>query len=89
MPELLGRHTKMKVVEVENGMEVQPNQVYVIPPNADLAILHGRLQVLEYDRLVEDAQGGVGHLAQKESQVRSSDGRWYACGPCPTGPRTT
>jgi len=47
MPELLGRHTKMKVVEVEDGMEVQPNCVYVIPPNADLAILHGKLQVLE------------------------------------------
>jgi two-component system CheB/CheR fusion protein len=47
MPELLGRHTKMKVIEGEDGMEVQPNHVYVIPPNADLAILHGRLQVLE------------------------------------------
>ena len=47
MPELLGRHTKMKVVEVEDGMEVQPNCVCVIPPNADLAILHGKLQVLE------------------------------------------
>jgi PAS domain S-box-containing protein len=78
MPELLGRHTKMKVVEVENGMEVQPNQVYVIPPNADLAILHGRLQVLEYDRLVEDAKQVLDTLVPKESQVRSSDGRWYA-----------
>jgi two-component system CheB/CheR fusion protein len=47
MPELLGRHSKMKVMEVEDGMEVQPNRVYVIPPNADLAILHGKLQVLE------------------------------------------
>jgi len=47
MPELLGRHTKMKVVEVEDGMEVRANCVYVIPPNADLAILHGKLQVLE------------------------------------------
>jgi two-component system CheB/CheR fusion protein len=47
MPELLGRHTKMKVVEVEDGMAVEPNHVYVIPPNADLAILHGKLQVLE------------------------------------------
>ncbi len=28
-------------------MQVQPNCVYVIPPNADLAILHGKLQVLE------------------------------------------
>jgi two-component system, chemotaxis family, CheB/CheR fusion protein len=47
MPELLGRHTRMKVVEVEDGMEVQSNCVYVIPPNADLAILHGKLHVLE------------------------------------------
>jgi two-component system CheB/CheR fusion protein len=47
MPELLSRHTKMKVVEAEDGMDVEPNCVYVIPPNADLAILHGKLQVLE------------------------------------------
>jgi two-component system CheB/CheR fusion protein len=47
LPELLGRHTKMEVVEAEDGMEVLPNHVYVIPPNADLAILHGRLHVLE------------------------------------------
>ena len=47
MPELLGRHTQMKIVEAEDGMEVQANCVYVIPPNADLAILHGKLQVLE------------------------------------------
>ncbi len=47
MPELLARHTKMPVVEVEDGVKVQPNRVYVIPPNADLSILHGKLQVLE------------------------------------------
>ncbi|MHB8899584.1 MAG: chemotaxis protein CheB [Thermoguttaceae bacterium] len=47
MPELLGRHTKMPVVEVKDGMQVRPNCVYVIPPNADLSILHGKLQVLE------------------------------------------
>lgn len=47
MPELLGRHTEMPVVEVKDGMRVRPNRVYVIPPNADLSILHGKLQVLE------------------------------------------
>ena len=47
MPELLARHTKMQVVQAEDGMQVQPNCVYVIPPNADLAILHGKLHVLE------------------------------------------
>jgi chemotaxis response regulator CheB len=47
MPELLRRHTKMKVVEAADGMRVQPNNIYIIPPNADLSILHARLQVLE------------------------------------------
>ena len=47
MPELLARQTKMQVVQVQDGMQVQPSCVYVIPPNADLAILHGKLQVLE------------------------------------------
>jgi chemotaxis methyl-accepting protein methylase len=47
VPELLARHTKMKVMQAKDGMAVQPNCVYVIPPNADLAILHGMLQVLE------------------------------------------
>ena len=49
MPELLGRHTQMKVVEAEDGMEVQPNHVYVIPPNADLSILHGVLHLAGHD----------------------------------------
>ena len=37
MPELLARHTKMTVVEAEDGMEVRPNHVYVIPPNQGTA----------------------------------------------------
>ena len=47
MPELLGRYTEMQVVQARDGMQVRPNCVYVIPPNADLAILHGQLQILE------------------------------------------
>ena len=49
MSELLARHTKMKVMEAQDGVEVQPNCIYVTPPNADLAILNRRLQVLEPD----------------------------------------
>ena len=46
MPELLQRYTPMKVCQVEDGMKMRPNRVYVIPPNTDLAVLHGRLQLL-------------------------------------------
>src|SRR5271169_206461 len=47
MPELLQRYTQMKVFEAEDGMKVNPNCVYFIPSNKDMAILHGTLQLLE------------------------------------------
>jgi chemotaxis methyl-accepting protein methylase len=47
MPELLQRATGMKVVQVKDRTLVQPNGVYVIPPNKDMSILHGVLHLLE------------------------------------------
>jgi two-component system CheB/CheR fusion protein len=47
MPELLQRFTKMKVYQAADGLKVAPNCVYVIPPNKDLSMLHGTLQLLE------------------------------------------
>ena len=47
LAELIRRTTRMPVVEVEDGMVVQANCVYVIPPNRDLACLNGTLQLLE------------------------------------------
>lgn len=45
--ELLQRTTSMPVHQVEDGMVVVPEQVYVIPPNHDLSILNGVLYLLE------------------------------------------
>ena len=47
MPELLQRTTGMKVVQVKDRTRVQPDCVYVIPPNKDMSILHGVLHLLE------------------------------------------
>lgn len=47
LAELLQRVTTMKVIEVADGMKVLPNSVYVIPPNKDMSIMHGTLQLLE------------------------------------------
>lgn len=41
MPELLQRTTKMKVAQVTDHLKVQPNHVYVIPPNTSMSILKG------------------------------------------------
>lgn len=40
---ILSRATKMKVVEAEESMPIQPNHVYVIPPNKGLSISDGVL----------------------------------------------
>jgi two-component system CheB/CheR fusion protein len=47
MVELLARSTAMKVVEVTDRMPVQPNQVFMIPPNEYLAIRAGVLELTE------------------------------------------
>lgn len=56
MPELLRKYTKMPVSHIEDGMRVEPNQVYVIPPNRDIVIMNGALQLLE-----PETQRGVRH----------------------------
>jgi two-component system CheB/CheR fusion protein len=45
--DLVKRYTRMQVYEVEDGMKIQPNCAYIIPPNRDMAILNGSLQLLE------------------------------------------
>ncbi|MFT4938356.1 MAG: two-component system CheB/CheR fusion protein [Paraglaciecola sp.] len=52
--DLLQRFTHMKVFEVQDGVVVQPNCVYIIPPNRDMAFFGGTLQLLE--RLVPRGQ---------------------------------
>ena len=47
LTELIRRSTRMQVFEVTDGMEVQPNCTYIIPPNHDMAFLGGRLQLLD------------------------------------------
>src|SRR5689334_16407827 len=43
LPLLLARVTTMPVHEGQNGMVVEPNHVYVVPPQADMALLQGTL----------------------------------------------
>ena len=46
LTEALSRATTMPVEQISDGMPVASNRVYVIPPNADAAILHGTLTLL-------------------------------------------
>ena len=44
LTQLLTRATSMPVREVTNNLRVEPNHVYVIPPNTNLGIARGRLE---------------------------------------------
>lgn len=45
LTEILQRSTAIPVIEIANGMAVMANHIYVNPPNRDITIFHGRLQV--------------------------------------------
>jgi two-component system, chemotaxis family, CheB/CheR fusion protein len=47
LTDLIRRYTRMRVFEVEDGITVQPNCAYIIPPKHDMAFLNGKLQLLE------------------------------------------
>ena len=47
LSDIIKRFTRMIVCDVEDGMTVKPNCVYVIPPNRDMAFINGTLQLFE------------------------------------------
>jgi two-component system, chemotaxis family, CheB/CheR fusion protein len=47
LAEFVQRHTHMPVCQVEDGMVIKPDCVYIIPPNRDLVIDSGTLRLSE------------------------------------------
>lgn len=47
LTDLVRRYTPMRVFEAEEGMRVEPDCVYIIPPNKDMALMHDTLHLLE------------------------------------------
>src|SRR6185503_2568089 len=52
LPEMLGRSTSMPVIEASSNRQIEPDRVYVLPPNAQLTITRGAL--LLADRSLAD-----------------------------------
>ena len=46
LAELIRRYTRMPVFEAADGMLLKVNCVYIIPPNHDMALLNGAIQLL-------------------------------------------
>lgn len=47
LPELIQKRTQMKVLLIKDGVRIQPNTIYTIPPNKDVAILNGVLHLMD------------------------------------------
>ena len=45
MTELLRRVTNLKVDEAQDGVKAQPDHVYVIPPNKEMSLYHGTINL--------------------------------------------
>jgi len=45
LAEILQRVSSIPVIEAENNMPVKPDHVYIIPPNREMTIFHGMLQL--------------------------------------------
>ena len=46
LTELLSHTTALPIHEATDGMQLEANHIYVIPPNTNLAVLHGRLSLM-------------------------------------------
>ncbi|MEQ1636648.1 MAG: chemotaxis protein CheB [Methylococcales bacterium] len=49
LPDLLQRRTAMPVTHITDNLLVEPNHIYVIPPNKSLAILNKYLQLMDLE----------------------------------------
>jgi len=47
LPELIQKKTSMTVEQVKDNRRILPNKVYIIPPNKEMIIFRGHLQLLE------------------------------------------
>jgi two-component system CheB/CheR fusion protein len=50
LAELLARETPLAVSEITDDLQVKPNHVYVIPPNANLGIINKTLHLMPRDK---------------------------------------
>lgn len=52
LSEILARETQMPVSEVQNGAVVEPNHIYIIPPNTKMILGQGRRQLAPREKVL-------------------------------------
>ena len=49
MDELLSRRTRIRIIHVEDGIEIHPNAIYLMPPRKEMILSGGRLFLTDKD----------------------------------------
>ena len=75
MEDLLARRTDMAIHRVENGMAVEPNSVYLLPPKMEMIISEGRLLLTE-----KGDERGFSHPIDQFFRSLANDVGRYAVG---------
>jgi two-component system CheB/CheR fusion protein len=70
LPDILRRTTRMPVVSIRTGLAVEPNHVYVIPPNAEVTIAGGVFEVTP--REAGERHRSIDHLFRSLAQDQES-----------------
>lgn len=47
MADLMSRYTLLKVLQAKDGMKIESDHLYIIPPNRDMGMINGNLQLIE------------------------------------------
>ncbi|MCX7570975.1 hypothetical protein OS242_13580 [Tumebacillus sp. DT12] len=79
MSELLARRTRMKINVAEHGMRIEPNQVYLIPPQNFMSINQGTLLLSPYvpDQGINlPIDAFLSSLAAERGREGTGCGRW-------------
>lgn len=50
MVELLAKHTPLTVCEAADGAQIEPGNIYLLPPRKNMTIFKGRIYLVEYER---------------------------------------
>jgi two-component system CheB/CheR fusion protein len=71
MNELLARHTEMVIRRAEDGMDVLPNHIYLIPPRKDLTVVDSQLH-LDDQRMDGRLQSPINTFLQSLAEDRGA-----------------
>ena len=47
MADIMGRYCQLKVLQAKDGVKLAPNHLYIIPPNRDMGMMNGTIQLIK------------------------------------------